>query len=127
MASLFEPTCTTSYSSNNLGHILLLHNCFIAGHKILLAEAQLRSQRRITIGVTDAPMLAKKTLSELILPCQQRIIEVRKYLEDCDPDIVHNVVPIADPFGPSIIEKDLEAIVGSEESRVGCQKVNEKR
>ena len=98
-----------------------------SGHKILLAEAQLRSLRRITIGVTDTPMLAKKTLSELILPCQQRIAELREYLEDCDLGLEYNIVPIKDPFGPSIVEDDLEAIIGSEESKLGCQKVNEKR
>lgn len=97
------------------------------GHKILLAEAQLRSLRRITIGVTDTPMLTKKTLSELILPCEQRIAELREYLEDCDLGIEYNIVPIKDPFGPSIVEDDLEAIIGSEESKLGCQKVNEKR
>ena len=99
----------------------------ITGHKILLAEAQLRTLRRITIGVTDTPMLAKKTLPELILPCKQRIAELREYLVDCDSGIEYNIVPITDPFGPSIVEEDLEAIIGSEESKLGCQKVNEKR
>ncbi len=87
----------------------------------------LRCQQRMTIGVTEASMLGSKTLPELILPCQARITELRDYLKECDPGLEYNIVPIVDPFGPSVVESDLEAIVGSKETERGCQKVNEKR
>jgi phosphopantetheine adenylyltransferase len=95
--------------------------------KILLAEAMMRCRKRMTIGVTEANMLRGKTLPELALPCGRRITELHNYLKDCDPFLKYNLVPIKDPFGPSIVEEDLEAIVGSDETEGGCKKVNEKR
>jgi phosphopantetheine adenylyltransferase len=72
-------------------------------------------------------MLKAKTLPELIIPCQKRISELYNYLKDCDPGLKYNIVPIENPFGPSIVDGELDAILGSEETERGCQKVNEKR
>lgn len=38
-----------------------------AGHKILLSEAVLRSSRKVTVGVTDGPMLFSKKTSNFYL------------------------------------------------------------
>lgn len=98
-----------------------------AGHKSLLTEAVLRCRKRLTVGVSDDKMVASKTLPEFILPCQKRIVLLREFLIDCDANLEYNIVPISDPFGPSIVEEDLTLIVGSQETERGCQKVNEVR
>jgi len=98
-----------------------------AGHKILLSEAATRCRSRLTIGVTDGPMLASKTLSELIQPCEERISLLKAYLKTSNPELEVNAVPITDPYGPSIEMESLGLIVGSEETAKGCAKVNEKR
>ena len=100
-----------------------------AGHKILLSTALLRCQREITVGVTDGEnMLRKKLLPELILPCSERISDVKDFLEDVDQTLKeYRVVPIVDPFGPSIEDTSLQLIIGSEETARGCLKVNEVR
>jgi phosphopantetheine adenylyltransferase len=46
---------------------------------------------------------------------------------DSDPTLDYILVPIVDPFGPSIVDERLEAIIGSEETKSGCDKVNELR
>ncbi len=98
-----------------------------AGHKLLLAEASLRARKRMVIGVTDKEMLGSKVLPELIQPCQTRIRLLTEYLESCDPTVSYEAVPISDAYGPSIVDADLQMIVGSRETEKGCHAVNKKR
>lgn len=49
-------------------------------------------------------------------------------MQDVDPSLKeYRVVPILDPFGPSVEDPSLNLIVGSQETEKGCQKVNEER
>ncbi|XP_026273775.1 bifunctional coenzyme A synthase [Frankliniella occidentalis] len=97
------------------------------GHKILLSEAVLRCRRKMTVGVTDASMLKSKYLSELIEPCEDRMSHVLEFLQDVDPNIEYDVVPISDPFGPTKDDPTFELIVVSEETLKGGLKINEVR
>ncbi|XP_015116701.1 bifunctional coenzyme A synthase [Diachasma alloeum] len=100
-----------------------LHN----GHKILLSEAVLRCEEKLTVGVTDETMIQGKVLWELIEPCEKRIEAVKEFLEDIDGSLRYDVVPISDMFGPTKSEDDLDLIVVSEETKRGGEKVNELR
>ena len=100
-----------------------LHN----GHKILLSTAQLKCQKALTIGVTDHNMVRHKTLWELIESPQARIAKLNAYLTDIDPYIDYKLSPIQDPFGPAIVDGSLQAIVVSEETIRGGQKINDIR
>lgn len=71
-------------------------------------------------------ILAKK-LRELILPVETRIEEVRQFLTDIDDSLIYEVVPINDPFGPTITDPDLDLIVVSAETMKGGAMVNEAR
>ena len=66
-------------------------------------------------------------MPELIQPCEERIRLLLEYLRSCDPSLAYEAVPISDPFGPSIVDADLQLIVGSRETERGCQAVNKKR
>jgi phosphopantetheine adenylyltransferase len=52
---------------------------------------------------------------------------VQQFLEDVKPQLIYSIVPIQDPYGPSITEADLQCIVVSEETIKGGQAVNTKR
>ncbi|ELU10151.1 hypothetical protein CAPTEDRAFT_149109 [Capitella teleta] len=97
------------------------------GHKILLSEACVRCQDAITIGVTDGPMIESKTLHDLIEPTTTRISTVKSLISDIRPSITSDVVPIIDPFGPSIVKPDIECLVVSDETLRGGNAVNKKR
>ena len=56
-----------------------------------------------------------------------RIATLKELLTDLKPQVFFNAVPISDPFGPSIVEPDLECIVVSEETLRGGEAVNKKR
>lgn len=63
----------------------------------------------------------------MIEPCEARMKSVKEFLEDISPPLVFRVVPIADPFGPTINEKDIDLIVVSKETIRGANKINEIR
>ena len=62
------------------------------GHRLLLTESLLLSRKRLVVGVADGTLLESKVLPELIAPCDERIEEVREFLEDVHCSINHQVV-----------------------------------
>nr|XP_005994082.1 PREDICTED: bifunctional coenzyme A synthase isoform X2 [Latimeria chalumnae] len=96
-------------------------------HKIFLSASCLMTENRLLIGVSDKDLLKNKTLTELIQPYQQRVEKLREFLVDIKPSLSYELVPLADPYGPSIIDPGLKCIVVSEETRKGGNAVNKKR
>ena len=74
-------------------------------------------------------LISGKKLCELIQPVETRIADVRHFIQDVKPHILFDdsVVPITDPFGPSIVVPDMGGIVVSEETRKGGDAVNQRR
>lgn len=72
-------------------------------------------------------MILGKKLPELVLPLQQRMNDVREFLNDIDSTLSYEIVPIQDPFGPTATDPDLDLIVVSSETMKGGEKVNEIR
>lgn len=97
------------------------------GHKILLSEAILRCNKKLTVGITDMNMLKTKKLWELIEPCNIRIAKVREFLEEVEPNLEYDVVPISDVYGPTKDDPTFEMLVVSAETIGGGNKVNEVR
>ncbi|CAL8073582.1 unnamed protein product [Orchesella dallaii] len=100
-----------------------MHNA----HKILLTESAIRCHKEVIVGVTDDNMVKKKTLYELIETCEKRQERVSTFLQDLAPHINSRVVPISDPFGPTIVEKELDLLVVSAETIAGGEKINQIR
>ena len=72
-------------------------------------------------------LVSGKKLCELMLPLSTRIADVQHFLKDIKPDLEQNVVPITDPFGPTIVEPNLHCLVVSEETKTGGETINAKR
>lgn len=102
-------------------------DCIHAGHKILLSEALLRCKDRLTCGIADGPLLKNKILSELIVPCNNRISDVKELASDIDPTVEYNIVQITDPLGPTRWDSDMDMIVASEETKKGVTSINKVR
>jgi phosphopantetheine adenylyltransferase / dephospho-CoA kinase len=68
-----------------------------------------------------------KKLPELVLPLEQRIADVREFLNDIDNTISLEVIPIQDPFGPTVTDPDFDMIVVSSETLKGGEMINKLR
>ena len=73
-------------------------------------------------------MLKSKKVADLIEDTQVRIDVVQTFLNEIRGNVGENfVTPISDPFGPAITDSNLSCIVGSDETKRGCEKINEIR
>lgn len=70
---------------------------------------------------------ADKVLTELIEPYELRVAKLREFLEDVKPSLHYDIVPLVDPYGPSVTDPDLQCLVVSEETHRGGEAVNKKR
>ncbi|KAM3658304.1 bifunctional coenzyme A synthase [Ammospiza nelsoni] len=96
-------------------------------HRLLLSACCLLARRRLLAGVADGELLRHKVLPELIEPYELRAAKLREFLEDVKPSLCYDIVPLADPFGPSVTDPDLQCLVVSEETHRGGVAVNKKR
>ncbi|MGH0121978.1 UNVERIFIED_CONTAM: hypothetical protein FKN15_000519 [Acipenser sinensis] len=96
-------------------------------HQILLGVSCLLADERFLIGVSDHDLLKNKMLKDLIQPYSVRVKKLRELLQDIKPSLRYEIVPLSDPYGPSITDPHLQCIVVSEETRKGGDAVNKKR
>ncbi|TRZ15661.1 hypothetical protein HGM15179_011426 [Zosterops borbonicus] len=96
-------------------------------HRLLLSACCLLARRRLLAGLADGDLLRHKVLPELIEPYELRAAKLREFLEDVKPSLCYDIVPLADPFGPSVTDPNLQCLVVSEETRRGGEAVNRKR
>ncbi len=100
-----------------------LHN----GHKKLLTFAIALCTEELTIGISGDALLKNKKGADQIRSQESRMEDVRNFILLMKPTMKLNMVPISDPFGPTIVDANLEAIIVSSETIIGAKKINDIR
>jgi cytidyltransferase-like protein len=100
-----------------------LHN----GHRKLLTLGAGLCRDTLVVGITGDAMLQKKSLADKILSYQERAKAVVDFLALIKPSLQVNVFQLTDPFGPTITDSTIEALVVSSETLGGVQKINDLR
>ncbi|KUK01074.1 MAG: Phosphopantetheine adenylyltransferase [Methanobacteriaceae archaeon 41_258] len=95
---------------------------FHKGHQTLLEKA-FKVGGTVAIGVTSDKFAAQK---DPIEPCQTRIENLKKYLEKKGYKNFY-IEKLEDPYGPTIHDKEFDAIIVSEETRPRAEKINKIR
>ncbi|KAJ3208587.1 hypothetical protein HDU82_002233 [Entophlyctis luteolus] len=100
-------------------------------HLILLSAAAFLAEQKLICGVydysTNAERLARKKYFEMMQSLETRMEAVRTFLGIFRPSLQADVVAITDDYGPTRTLADLQAIVGSQETKAGCAAVNAER
>ncbi|MFA9437806.1 MAG: phosphopantetheine adenylyltransferase [Candidatus Bathyarchaeota archaeon] len=96
------------------GHWFLLEETFHAGEKAI-------------VGITSDEFVASMKKKHAVASYENRLRDVKEFLAERDFLERAEIVPLDDPFGPTIESDDLEGIVVSEETEVGAEAINKLR
>lgn len=98
-----------------------------SGHRLLLAAASLICDKRITVGLSEGPLLQRKILKELIESFRERKRKLEEFIDDVKPGLEHNVIPLLDSVGPAGTDPEYQCLVVSKETEKGGFMVNDVR
>jgi cytidyltransferase-like protein len=101
----------------------LLHN----GHCKLLTLAAMLCEDTLVVGVTGTSMLQAKKNSGDITSFADRARGVQDFVQKLRPKLNVLIVEIKDPFGPTITDPTLDALILSSETISGAKAINDKR
>ncbi|KAJ2453552.1 hypothetical protein EV183_002191 [Coemansia sp. RSA 2336] len=97
------------------------------GHKILLTAAAMAATKRVVCGISADRLLENKKYRELLEPYRDRELHVLLFLRKIRKDLIVELVPISDPYGPTAVDASIEALVVSQETLAGSQSLNKRR
>ncbi|KAJ1787315.1 hypothetical protein LPJ62_003416 [Coemansia sp. RSA 2167] len=97
------------------------------GHKILLTATALAATKRVVCGISADALLEKKKYKELLEPYRVRELNTLLFLRKIRKDIIVELAPISDPYGPTSVDASIEALVVSQETLNGSKALNVRR
>jgi len=96
------------------------------GHRALLVKA-FEIGERVMIGLCSDEFAEKLNKPHVTAPYEERLKELKEFLNDSGYSGKAEIIPLNDPYGPTLTESCIEALVVSEETRPTALKINEKR
>jgi len=97
-----------------------------SGHKRLIQQA-LDIGKIVVIGVTTRKMLEKEPKTHEIDSYQARVIEIEEFLKESKVMDRVVITPINDPYGPALIDEEIEVLVVSRETAIRAREINRLR
>jgi len=96
------------------------------GHKVLLQKA-FEIGDRVLIGLCVDNFVTVLGKPHVTAPYEERLIELQTFLANLNHSSRSEIIPLSDPYGPTITEPCIQALVVSEETLRNAEKINEIR
>ncbi|KAJ2549051.1 hypothetical protein EV175_004591, partial [Coemansia sp. RSA 1933] len=123
-SSTRRPIPWTSYPHVALGGTFdHLH----VGHKILLTAGALAATKRIVCGISVDTLLENKKYKEHMESYRVRELNVLLFLRKVRKDIIFELSPLYDQYGPTATDASIGALVVSHETHSGSNALNVRR
>jgi pantetheine-phosphate adenylyltransferase len=99
---------------------------FHKGHKVLLAKA-FEIGEHVLIGLCTDEFVEKMGKPHTTASYEERLKELRAFLKALGLNDKAEIVPLNDPYGVTVIDTCIQALVVSEETEKTAIKINQKR
>jgi cytidyltransferase-like protein len=96
------------------------------GHRSLLVKA-FEVGEKVLIGLCTDDFVKKMGKPHVTAPYETRLKELHAFLEKSNLTEKAEIVPLNDPYGKTLTDKCIEALVVSEETEKIAVKINQKR
>ena len=96
------------------------------GHKILLMKA-FEVGEHVLIGLCTDEFVEKLGKPHVTAPYKERLAELQAFLKVRDFSDKAEIIPLNDPYGTTLTDKCIEALIVSEETEKTALKINQKR
>lgn len=96
------------------------------GHWFLLEETFNVGERAV-VGITSDEFVASMKKKHVVASYENRLKDVEEFLEEKGFLERAEIVPLDDPYGPTIDSEEIEGIVVSEETEPAAEVINQKR
>ncbi|KAJ1728341.1 hypothetical protein LPJ61_004083 [Coemansia biformis] len=83
--------------------------------------------KRVVCGISADALLVNKKYKELIEPYRTRELNVLLFLRKIRKDLIVELDPIVDRYGPTAVDASIEALVLSQETLHGSESLNVRR
>jgi len=99
---------------------------FHKGHKVLLMKA-FEIGEHVLIGLCTDEFVEKMGKPHVTAPYEERLKELVAFLKARDLSDKAEIVPLNDPYGVTVTDRCVDALVVSEETEKTAIKINQKR
>jgi pantetheine-phosphate adenylyltransferase len=99
---------------------------FHRGHKVLLVKA-FEIGEHVVIGLCTDAFVEKMGKPHTTASYEERLKELRAFLKALDLSDKAEIVPLNDPYGSTLTDTCIQALVVSEETEKTALKINQKR
>ena len=99
---------------------------FHRGHKVLLIKA-FEIGQHVLIGLCTDKFAEEMNKPHITASFEERLKELKEFLEGLNLTDSAEIVPLNDPYGVTITDKFIDALVVSEETEKTALRINQKR
>ncbi len=96
------------------------------GHRVLLLKA-FEIGQRVLIGLCSDEFVKKLGKPHTTASYEERLRELKSFLDDLGVVERSEIISLTDPFGPTINDRCIQAVIVSDETKSAANEINKER